>query len=721
MTPVPRDDGNSPGHWVNPEWKPGSPGTFAVIIGVSRYRHLDGGEAPTEDRGTRWIAEARDLGQLHVSALTAFQVFTWLSTQYWVDEAPVAGCWLLLSPTEEEKPLLATNGRLPHYAEPTYENCDLAIRSWHESLQRLPAAAGTSARGLFFFSGHGIESVTEQQILLPADYLRAPAPNINMAISTRNLQCGVTALPIERLLFLVDACRSDSAELRGKNVTGGKILTEDEAAQANPSLTNPVLYAAASGQRAWERRDPRKGISLFGEAILDGLRGTPDIRLKCDAQRCAVELFALYPYAYARVRELLKQLGSKEQQYVRLGGQMPPELAITYIKPRSPRPGAVPHKLPPILPYIDSPESAALRSTLDMLAGETPDHYHPGEAAGTSWAQDYQEAHDLFGREPVTELWQKRTDVWSLTERRWLTPEVIRINEVARNQTRDRYRVELTVQHFDRLGHWLQFTDFSDTAHTCLLPSDPASPEFEISMDFESTDRHPPGPITRLEAQLANKTSPLGLIADLWRRYTIGDIVGATRDADRLLRNRRDPLDIRMLEDPPNIPDPDLLRQIVRDKVKSPLAAVVAGLVLLRMEWGTSLPTPWLSNLANWFPELPDGAVLYAERRYRDSRGTEPSALVEAAESLGTLADRGPPRTSEGFGYAVALLGRLRDRKELTYEAISRLEGVEDMLDGLLPVYRPGGLFVSLSGIPQQVDPRTLLFARAKAGRALAR
>ena len=56
-----------PGLWVNPAWQAGTPGTFAVIIGVSAYPHLVGGEAE--------VSETFGLGQLRVSALTAYEVF----------------------------------------------------------------------------------------------------------------------------------------------------------------------------------------------------------------------------------------------------------------------------------------------------------------------------------------------------------------------------------------------------------------------------------------------------------------------------------------------------------------------------------------------------------------------------------------------------------------------------------------------------------------------
>jgi hypothetical protein len=39
----------SPGLWVGRQWQAGTPGLFAVVIGVSSYDHLDGGAAPAPE------------------------------------------------------------------------------------------------------------------------------------------------------------------------------------------------------------------------------------------------------------------------------------------------------------------------------------------------------------------------------------------------------------------------------------------------------------------------------------------------------------------------------------------------------------------------------------------------------------------------------------------------------------------------------------------------
>src|SRR5262245_52265521 len=107
-------------HWKNPQWTDREPGTFAVVIGVSEYAHLSGGSgsAAREDFG---------LGQLKVSALTAYRVFEWLRDQYRCDDAPLARCWLALSPTPQE---CAQEPELADCPRATFEACELALNAW---------------------------------------------------------------------------------------------------------------------------------------------------------------------------------------------------------------------------------------------------------------------------------------------------------------------------------------------------------------------------------------------------------------------------------------------------------------------------------------------------------------------------------------------------------------------------------------------------------------
>ena len=53
----------------------------------------------------------------------------------------------------------------------------------------------------------------------------------------------------------------------------------------------------------------------------------------------------------------------------------------------------------------------------------------------------------------------------------------------------------------------------------------------------------------------------------------------------------------------------DEAEQMLRNKIDDPIAAIVAGYFLLRTSAVDRLHE-WTSNLANWFPYLPDGAII---------------------------------------------------------------------------------------------------------------
>jgi hypothetical protein len=839
------DEKEGPGLWVNQDWKPGTPGTFAVIIGVSVYPHLKDGAAMDAEAGEKWIAEAQSLGQLNVSALTAFRLFDWLAGKY-RHEAPLARCWLLLSPTEKEISRLTFGGEAAGYANATLENCRKAIRFWKQIMRKTPAAVAAESRGIFFFSGHGLESTTDQQLLLPTDYLSPPAPGLNDAIVTSNLRNGLRSLKTKQQLFFIDACRNDYPEMRGKGISGAAILTEDETALHNPMQISPILYATGTGQQAFEHLDPEEGLSIFGQALLDGLAGRPNIALDCDKKRCAVGLYPLQQYLKARVLELLKAAGGTDEQFVKLGGS-PDEISLTYIDPpktRRPRSvtrdavygtsarkqaeqrrrmaGAIANlvnkfddsmlvwgadevtidliaeqtdqveswtSVPAVQFYLrdwvfhhnvgpyhgarmlqhalglvedgivgpktraaiasaESDSSGLLRRlhttreqwerglrggggkdlervlnrldeameiakgfpttqsrsvpqhiiagpppALESLAAATPlRERSTDELFSAKWAESFEEGHRLFGSETVTRLWQERAKVWSIGGKKWLDRNAIRISEVARDDDRDRFRIQLEIAERSKSGHWLQLVDERQIAHACMLPGDEdMQPVFELRMVRapQSAGRS----ILRLEAQLGNVQGPLGRAAATWRRYTTEHLAAALKEVDA-----------------------DELKAILAGKFESPLAATIAALVLLRANRLDRLPLRWMMNLATEFPYLPDGVILFAERRLRErlSRQKAPEALVEAANSLLLMRERGLPRTSEAFGYAIGLIDRLKERDELPGHTRTKLRILSTQLDNAMTVYRPGGLFASFSGFPVNTDPGRLWRAGAR-------
>jgi hypothetical protein len=542
----------------------------------------------------------------------------------------------------------------------------------------LARPAAERSRLLFFFSGHGLEVHRNEQVLLPADYLAPPLMSLNDALSTQNFVDGLAPLAVSRQFLFVDACRNDHQELRNKKITGAQLLNVDVAAASNPGRVAPLLYATAAGQRAWEHPAPEKGLSLFGRALLDGLAGTPEIELRCTNGTCAVSVYPLQGYLKQRVAELIRAAGAEVSQEVKIGGE-PADEPITYVDratippgvPRAPESPAIMRRRADDVPAA----GLAARRVERLLEDAFPISAEPGAAP---WIA---RAHDLFGSERVTPAWVDGVRLMALGRGAWLGREALVVHRVDRDQGTRHYRVELEIADPDPLGHWLQVVDGAGIAHGCVLPRDYAGPpRYEIEFDVAWVERGG-RPFTRLEAYLSPLSlGPLGAAAELWQRYRTADI-GEAVSAFELSQ----------------------LERIVRRKMASPLAATVAGLVLLRAQ-RLDLLHDWLCNLANYFPDRPDGAALWAEQVMREEPDRQ-RAIAVAAEYLGTLLERGLPHTSEGLAYAASLADRLTGAADHMSEgARHQIEKVRQALQNALVFLRPGGLFATYSHFDPETD-----------------
>jgi hypothetical protein len=667
--------GGAPGVWVDPAWQAGQPGTFAVVIGVSRYLHLDGGPHPTPDNGQAWIAEARKLGQLHVSALAAFRFFCWLRDRYRMDGAPLAKCWLLLSPTADEQ--VCEPGIATHIAAPTLAACTNALRSWSQEMKLLPLAVKEASRSLFFFSGHGLEVHVDQQVLLPADYLAPPAPNYNDAISTQNLKNGLASLEVPYRFHFLDACRNDFPVLRAKRLQGADILSEDESALSYAGVRAAAfLHATASAFQAWQRTDPQKGISIFGEALLEGLKGQPDIELYRKNGSVSVRFSKLEGFVASRVVQLLSQAGAAVRQPVQPSGIVRDE-DVTLIDagdlPLRPKPVPPGPEKPAPLPTeaIAVDRAAQVQRTIDAAVTHSVSVTEPHSV----WATNFAVGHAIFDHsETVTGLWSQAR-LYALGSHKWINADAIQLHKVERQGDKRSFRVEMTVNAQDDVGHWLQLGEAG-----CLLPDDLYDrPRFVIEFDLPFVEQGSPD-ITRLDVYLAADQAypPLSEGARIWNQYRTGDVASAVTSYEL-----------------------GSLESMVREKMASYLGAVIGALVLLRAN-RLDLLHQWLRNLSNWFPLRSDGAVLWAEQLLRQRPQGNEWAINEASKQLSLVLERGLPQTGEGLSYAAGTCGRLLKLRDgvLARDVRAQLQRVQDIISEHLAYFQPGGLFAAYLRLP---------------------
>jgi hypothetical protein len=646
---------NTPGLWVDPRWQAGDSGTFAVVIGVSHYDFLDG-----TDRTYR-------LGQLHVSALTAYRFFLWLRDRYKYGTSPLVRCWLLLSHSPEEanvEPALAQ-----HQLVPTLANCRRAIVDWFKAMKDLPAGTAEESRSFFFFSGHGLEVYTDQQILLPSDYLDpATGANVNLALSTQNLAKGIKPLKVMHHFFLLDACRNDHDNLgQMDELTGEQVLNVLRSRYHNkPPCYSPVFYASASGTQAWEPNHPRFGLSIFGQALLDGLKAETGLSPDCTSGTCKVKIHLLEDYLKRRVPELLK--GQNVAQYVMLGGNPLDSNAVLTEVP---------------FPLVSMGVGPALPEPLnqgEMLVRTLDIHTDLAD-----WPP--RDAHAVFGSELMTEVWLQSARLYNLTERQPLANnEGYVIHRVSRDRNARNYRVEFSLTG-ERGNHLLQFADLSRT-FTVLLPDDLPSgmpdnrPRYLLELETDGVPQH----ISRVDASLADMPNHfwLNIASDLWREYYRGTLLKAVNHSQ-----------MRVLE------------ETLRQKIESPLAAVVAGLILLRAERWEELHD-WLGNLSRGFPYLPDGPVLWTEQQLQ--RADENASMPMAAlDTLLEIEKRGLPFTNETFGYAVRQADAFLTLDELDDPRRSRIQALAERLRKARRSFRSGGLFCVFAGKPGDITPGLVL------------
>lgn len=657
---------NSPGHFVGQQWREGMPGLFGVVVGVSRYDHLGGGVSPAP--------ETFGLGQLSVSALTAYRMFEWLRDDYALEGCPVGHVWMLLAPTEKEKEF---EPALEHHClAATIGNCESAIGQWQAAMQALPQGAADASRAMFFFSGHGIEVHQNRQILLPADYLSPPARSVNNALSTENLVNGLASLKVTRQFFFLDACRNDNQKLREKRIEGRKVLNEDVSALVNPDVIAPILYATASGQQAFQQPEPQAGLSLFGTALLDGLAGKPDMELKRTNGHWSVNVYPLQGYVKSRIVKLLDEANERVRQPVKLGGISDNEI-VTFVPSPPPTHSRHPHL---IAEPLSIRKTSALQRASDVekvLDATFSVNCKPPEGAEVGgWSRNWNIGHELFGAEAATTLWMG-VRLIALTSGAENGAEGVALHQVSRTEDTRRFRVEISPIDRDPRGHWLELYD-GKSRFGVLLPSDASEALryiVEFDLEFREEDPDAERRISRIEATLSPRLSgPARIAAKLWETYNASDASTATQ----MIRDQR------------------LAERLLAGKLQSPLAAMIASLVLLRAN-RIDLLHDWLENVANWFPRLPDGPTLWAEQTLRQSK--KAAAIRKAAAYTNRLTKRGLPLMTETVAYAARHLELLVQHDDLLDAAlIVQLARLRERMAQVLVYFRTDGLFPVFTG-----------------------
>lgn len=233
-------------------------GLYALVIGVSAYPHLEGGNAPA--------AKTYRMGQLSAAALTAHRLADWLEAAGDRLAVPLQNCRLLLSPSPGELDRLETR---QEYLPATLEQMAAQALEWRDECSR-----DKDNVAFFYFAGHGLQRSRRDAVLLMQDFADASGNPLDKAVDVQDLFQGmaptVTRPDMARTqLWFVDACRGfpeefDRFERLTARPTFGVELSDVDNRNA------PLYYGALPGTNAYSVSRDR---TIMGGALLECLEG----------------------------------------------------------------------------------------------------------------------------------------------------------------------------------------------------------------------------------------------------------------------------------------------------------------------------------------------------------------------------------------------------------------------------------------------------------------
>jgi hypothetical protein len=233
------------------------PGSHALVIGVSAYRHLADGPAPTG------AGSSFELEQLSAAARSASEFAAWFLTEYDNPRAPRNSLRILLSPSPGEQIAAAVPGLGVPIEQATLANARAAILEFRNACDANPDNVG-----IVYVAGHGVQLTKTGAIVLLTDFGDpGQASVLENALDIAVIHEGLNHPATARTQFwFVDACRQRPVVAKRFEALAGAFKLD--IPNGNTEIS-PLFLAATTGTAAFARPG---GLTLFAEALLWALR-----------------------------------------------------------------------------------------------------------------------------------------------------------------------------------------------------------------------------------------------------------------------------------------------------------------------------------------------------------------------------------------------------------------------------------------------------------------
>jgi len=736
-----KPDDSQPGLWLPERAAPAKNGVHALIIGVSAYPFLDGGD------GQPRPASTGGMGQLVLCARTAAKIFAWLARQEAILDAPVASCRLLLAPSEAEETIVAdlTGG---HFAPATMASIRETVLGWGDALVVGARSSGRNVAFLFF-SGHGLEHLASPA-LLASDILDPMAANgHNHALAVARLREAVSTFGVDAALFGLDACRNASELARRLHIVGQDLLEPRPYPERLPEAVLTV-QATRAGQFAYQM--PGDEATIFGQSLLEGLEGVPPDYAPYDTSDEPWRLLFMDLERHVKTRsiELIGEHSATRLQMAEVAGtpyvgeaviaRMPPmgRLARDEGARAAPAAPAEPAAEDPELPGVDPGRRHRLAGVSSRILGRfrevtgamiaqgralrRADGGPAAEPAGGLLEPGLM--HEVLGHEWATEAWFEGVEILDLDSGAPLADDVVtlvngRTDDAGGNLTA---WVDLHIAPGAGQAIWIKCR--AAGGESALATAIPRDRDFPIPVRLEigiADAGAGPGVVT-LSTRLGPANGLPDAVAPLWRALWDAQRLELLVDlahAGKLADERR------------------VLESALEGPGRSPVAAAVSAALLLRAGGRLARLGDGPRALDECFPWLAEGAVLRAAsllRRLAVELGLPAAAeggfaadperlraaadhplMVEAARAFAGLDRRGPPLLREVLAMAgrmVPAWRRLIDGERVAASVRDSLDGACLRVEEALEPAIAEGVFLTFQGDPDHLMPAHLIGPR---------
>ena len=232
------------------------PGTHALVVGVSHYRHLSGPEASP-------FGEQFGLEDLTSAARSASEVVAWLLNEYHNPAAPLASLRVALSPADGESYADGVAGRLPRSHAATRDAVEKDVIAFRRDCEHPENVA------FVYVAGHGIQLTNRGAIVLLEDFADPDRADLYGAVDMMGCHAGLYGTGYANSQFwFVDACRQrPRVASKFENLQGGVLDLKGPPGEVECA---PVYLASASRDLAFAEVG---GLTLFSQVLLSALRG----------------------------------------------------------------------------------------------------------------------------------------------------------------------------------------------------------------------------------------------------------------------------------------------------------------------------------------------------------------------------------------------------------------------------------------------------------------